>query len=109
MDDVFEIPAIVERLRGGEQPYEEFLNRGTLSVGVYHLAAGRPDLQQPHSEDEIYYVLAGDGAIEVDGKRTPVRPGSVIFVAKHAVHRFVDYPAGLTLLVIFAPARGSGG
>jgi mannose-6-phosphate isomerase-like protein (cupin superfamily) len=108
MDDYFDIPEIVERLRHGEQPYEEFLNRGSLSVGVYHLAPGRPDLQQPHTEDEIYYVLAGEGAIEVEGKRTPVRPGSVVFVAKQAAHRFIDYPSGLTLLVVFAPARGSG-
>ncbi len=107
MDDIFQVPEIVERLRGGDQPYDEFLNRGTLSVGVYQLAPGRPDLQQPHTEDEIYYVLDGEGAIEVEGKRTPVRPGSVVFVAKRAAHRFVDYPAGLTLLVVFAPARGS--
>ena len=30
----------------------------TCSVGLYVLAPGQPDLQQPHTEDEVYYVVA---------------------------------------------------
>lgn len=88
--------------------YWEFLRQTSLSAGIYRLGPDRPDPQQPHTEDEIYYVVEGQGTIEIGGERRPIGPGSVIFVEKQAVHQFVDYSAGLTLLVIFAPPRGSG-
>ncbi len=107
MADTFEVMDLLEQLQAQGQPYHEFLRRETLSAGLYHLAPGQPDPQHPHTEDEVYYVLGGEGAIEIAGEMTPVRPGSVIFVAKQVPHRFLDYPEGLTLLVIFAPPRGS--
>jgi mannose-6-phosphate isomerase-like protein (cupin superfamily) len=109
MGDVFEAADLLERQRAAGRPYLEFLRRDALSAGVYRLEAGKPDLQQPHTEDEVYYVLDGEGVVEIDGERTPVRPGSVVYIARHVRHRFVDYPAGLTLLVVFAPASGSNG
>ena len=108
MSDVFELLDVLDNLQAEGRPYYEFIQRGSLSVGIYHLAAGEPDQQRPHTEDEVYYVLSGEGRIDVDGDVTPVRPGSVLFVGKHVPHRFVDYPDGLTLLVVFAPARGTG-
>lgn len=42
------------------------------------------------------------------GETTPIKPGSIVFVGKRVPHTFLDYPDGLTLLVVFAPARGSG-
>ena len=107
MADVFDLVDVLERLQAEGRPYHEFLQRESLSVGIYHLAAGEPDLQRPHTEDEIYYVLSGEGRIDIDGDITHVRPGTVVFVAKHVPHRFVDYDEGLTLLVVFAPPRGS--
>ena len=37
----------------------EFLRVPALSLSTYHLAAGGPDPQQPHTEDEVYYVIRG--------------------------------------------------
>ena len=107
MADTFQLLDVLARLQEEGRPYYEFLNRGSLSVGIYYLTPDEPDRQQPHTEDEIYYVLSGEGSIEIDGEQTRVRPGSVVFVEKHIPHHFLDYPEGLTLLVIFAPARGS--
>ena len=109
MGERFELIEVLERLQAEGRPYYELLRRESLSVGAYHLPAGEPDRQRPHTEDEVYYVLSGEGAIEIEGERTPVRPGSVIFVEKAVEHRFVDHEEGLTVLVIFAPARGSSG
>ncbi len=104
----FQLEAVMAELQANGRPYHEFLRRESMSAGIYRLAAGERDQQQPHSEDEIYYVLAGHGAIEVDGVRTPVGVGSVLFVPRLARHRFLDFPDGLTLLVLFAPAQTRG-
>jgi len=105
--DVFELTEVLERLQAAGRPYYEFLRRDSLSAGIYHLPAGEPDPQRPHTEDEVYYILSGEGRVDIAGESTPVRPGSVIFVAKGVEHRFRDYAEGLTVLVIFAPPRGS--
>jgi mannose-6-phosphate isomerase-like protein (cupin superfamily) len=83
--------------------YIQFVNEGSLSLGLYVLPAGSVDTQLPHAEDEVYYVVEGRGAIDVAGERRDVQPGTMVFVAKHVEHRFVDIVADLSILVFFAP------
>jgi mannose-6-phosphate isomerase-like protein (cupin superfamily) len=85
--------------------YLEFLRVEALSAGLYALAAGSTDPQEPHAEDEVYYVIGGRAAIDIDGKVRPVEPGTVIFVAKGVAHSFVDIEENLEVLVLFAPAE----
>ena len=91
------------------QAYRQFINRGSLSAGLYALEAGATDPQQPHAEDEVYYVLAGRGRITVAGEERPVAAGDVIFVAAEAEHRFHDIAETLSLLVFFAPEHANLG
>jgi len=83
--------------------YTQFLNMGTMSLGIYRLGAGEVDPQQPHAEDEIYIIVEGRGKIEVAGERRMVGPGDAIFVGASVDHRFVDIEESLTMYVIFAP------
>jgi mannose-6-phosphate isomerase-like protein (cupin superfamily) len=101
--NAFEYGDISQQQAESGQPYLQFMNKGTMSLGLYVLAAGSADTQSPHEEDEIYYVVSGRGAIDVAGERRPVRPGSIVFVAKAVEHRFVDIEEDLSLLVFFAP------
>jgi mannose-6-phosphate isomerase-like protein (cupin superfamily) len=87
--------------------YYEFLREDSMSLGLYVLAAGSTDPQQPHNEDEIYYVLNGRAQITLADETKAVQPGSTIFVGKHVAHKFHDISEDLTLLVFFAPADGS--
>lgn len=86
--------------------YLQFINAGSMSLGLYVLPAGSTDEQTPHAEDEIYYVLSGRGTVEVAGERQAVQPGTSVFVAKEVDHRFLDIEEELTLLVFFAPQHG---
>ena len=78
-----------------------------LSLGTYSIPAGGVDDQQPHTEDEIYYVVAGRGRITVGDEVRDVRPGSIVFVGTAVPHHFHDITEELTLLVAFGPAEGS--
>lgn len=92
---------------GGEPHWVEHLRARDLSVGTYSLPAGSVDPQDPHSEDEIYVVLAGHGALATDTARVQVGPGSVVYVPAAEPHRFVDVVEDLVALVVFAPAEGT--
>jgi mannose-6-phosphate isomerase-like protein (cupin superfamily) len=105
--DAFELDDLIARRGASGRPYLEFLTVPDLSVGLYVLAAGQPDLQQPHTEDEVYYVISGRAKITVGDEVRDVRAGSVVFVATAVPHRFHDIVEDLTLLVAFGPAEGS--
>ena len=85
--------------RGGG--YEVVHRSPGLEIGVYVLVAPEPDHQQPHEDDEVYVVLEGSGALEVEGEQSLLREGQAMFVPAGADHRFVGYE-DLSLLVIFA-------
>jgi mannose-6-phosphate isomerase-like protein (cupin superfamily) len=95
-----------ERATAG-QLYREFLRVPDLSAGLYVLEAGATDPQSPHTEDELYYVVAGRGRITVDEETRDVRAGSLIFVAASVPHRFHDILERLEILVVFGPAEGA--
>jgi len=105
--ELFELDEVLAARHQSGQLYHEFLRADTLSAGMYVLPAGSADPQQPHSEDEIYFVAEGRGLIEVEGASRPVGPGSIVFVGTGVPHRFHSITEDLKVLVIFAPPRRS--
>jgi mannose-6-phosphate isomerase-like protein (cupin superfamily) len=103
----FEIADLIRQQGAETSPYLEFLKEGTLSMGLYVLPAGSLDKQQPHTEDEVYYVLSGRGQFRLDSENRPVQTGSIIFVAARQEHRFHSIEEELKILVFFAPAEYS--
>jgi mannose-6-phosphate isomerase-like protein (cupin superfamily) len=87
--------------------WREFLRAGSMSAGVYLIPAGVADPQNPHNEDEAYFVIAGRGGFEINGESQPVEPGTFLFVPARAPHRFHSVVEDLRLLVLFAPPEGS--
>lgn len=85
--------------------YFEFLRIPALSAGLYVLPAGSDDLQSPHQQDEMYYVVRGRARMRAGSEDHAVSEGSVIFVAAEAMHRFYEITEELTALVFFAPAE----
>lgn len=85
--------------------YHEFLCVPALSAGIYALAAGATDPQNPHTQDEVYYVISGRARFRAADEDRPVQPGDTIYVAAHVPHKFHSISQDLTLLVFFAPAE----
>ena len=105
--DAFELADVIAERAASGAPYLEFLTVPDLSIGLYVLAVGQPDLQQPHTEDEVYYVVSGRGRVTVGDEIRDIGPGAIVFVAARVAHRFHDIAEDLTLLVVFGPAEGS--
>ncbi len=101
--DAFEIDGLEAARSAAGQLYHEFLRRDSMSVGLYVLRAREADLQTPHAQDELYYVVSGHGRIRVEEHDRPVDPGSIIFVPAEVDHRFHSITSDLSILVVFAP------
>ncbi len=101
----FDLAQLVAARDAAERPYLEFLRVPALSVGLYVLPAEGTDPQQPHSEDEVYYVASGRGRILVGAEDKDVGPGAIVYVPANVEHRFHTITEELTILVFFAPAE----
>jgi len=64
------------------------------------------DPQKPHSRDEIYIVVQGQGNFFDGEKLYPVTPGSFIFVPAGAPHRFEKFSGDFTVWVAFYGPEG---
>lgn len=84
-------------------PYLEFLRLESMSGYIYELAAGTVDEQEPHDQDEIYYVVKGKSDFTVNDETVAIKPGDILYVKKFATHLFSNITEDLSLLVIFAP------
>ena len=50
---------------------------------------------------ELYYILEGEGEIELDGERHPIRPGDAILIKPGCRHRAIGK---LRALIVATPA-----
>jgi mannose-6-phosphate isomerase-like protein (cupin superfamily) len=87
--------------------WTEQLRVPDLSVGTYSIQAGAADGQQPHTEDEIYVVTAGQATFEAGPDHVHVGPGTVLYVPAGEPHRFTAITQDLAVIVVFAPAEDS--
>ena len=72
----FEVERVRARLEAGPGGYEIVHSSPGLELGVYVLVAPEPDRQQPHEDDEVYYVLGRPGCPRDRGHPGPARAGS---------------------------------
>lgn len=103
--DAYEVDDLLRELAASGRPYHEFIRTHDLSVGLYVLPADGTDTQQPHTEDEVYYVVSGRARVHVGREERAVRAGSVVFVGADVQHHFHDIDEELVLLVVFGPAE----
>ena len=105
--DAFELSDLITAREESGELYYEFLRVPAMSAGLYQLAAGSTDPQEPHTEDELYYIVQGRAQIRVGNEDAAVGPGSLVFVAANVEHRFHTITENLAVLVLFAPAEYS--
>jgi mannose-6-phosphate isomerase-like protein (cupin superfamily) len=80
------------------------LQRGTLDV-----ALGLPlhlNQQTPHAQDEIYFIIRGQGVLIHDSKRDRFQSGDLLFVAAGTEHQFEDITKDLALWRVFYGPHG---
>lgn len=61
------------------------------TVATLHLVEVKQDANAHYHKQhtEIYYILEGEGFLELDGDRVPVRPGTAVLIPPGVKHRAV--------------------
>lgn len=100
----FDLKDLEGQMEESGRPWLPFLKVPTLSTGIYTLKVGATDRQQPHDQDEVYYVLKGKAKFEAGGEKSHVEEGSILFVKAEVPHRFYEIEQDLQVLVFFSAA-----
>jgi mannose-6-phosphate isomerase-like protein (cupin superfamily) len=77
-----------------------FGNRG-LDIGILRVRVGEKDTQLPHSVDEAYFVVEGNGSIEIEGRIKPIKSADFIFISANTRHRFIVDNQDLVVIYFF--------
>src|SRR5438093_395151 len=64
---------------------------GVCVFESHHAADFRMEVSR-HDEMEVFYVLGGAGAFELEGRSQPCRADDVVLVAPGHAHRITDAP-----------------
>ncbi|TLX82015.1 MAG: cupin domain-containing protein [Thaumarchaeota archaeon] len=97
----FDTKEYIKNIPKGKSYFHTFINKDSLAAGIIRLEPGEEDTQAPHESDEIYYIIQGDGFLNVGGKDYVISEGMSYFVAKDIKHRFHGNKEELVALYFF--------
>jgi mannose-6-phosphate isomerase-like protein (cupin superfamily) len=77
------------------------MQNNSFEVGILKLEPGQKDTQGQHSEDELYFVIQGEGIIRIKDQEHQIRKGSCVFVRANTPHNFHGNKDKLIVLYVF--------
>jgi len=97
----FDTIQYLNKLKKSNSYFHTFINKKSLAAGVIFLKPGEKDTQDPHESDEIYYILDGNGFLNINDKSYRIKKEQIYFVAKNVPHYFYGNTENLSVLYFF--------
>jgi len=103
-----QIPGAPTALYPDGAPSVVTLANGNMTLKVFQPSVnpqGR-DIQQPHTQDELYLVYGGSAEIVIRGERFSACVGDAFFVPAGAIHCFEKFSSDFVTWVVFYGPQG---
>jgi len=97
----FDAIEYLNKLKKNNSYFHTFINKNSLAVGVIFLKPDENDTQEPHDSDEIYYILDGNGYLQINDKSHRIKKEEIYFVAIDGPHLFYGNTKNLSVLYFF--------
>jgi len=98
------IPEVATALEAEDVDHREVLDAGPLTVEVGRYPPGTAAPQNPHNEEELYYVVSGSGKLRVGDETHSLEAGDVVYVEPGLEHDFFDIEEEIVTMIIFGPS-----
>ena len=92
------------QLQKEEAPFTILLQHGSLQVEYF--APREVDTQNPHEQDELYFITSGHSDFYRNGEMLKCAKGDMLFVPAGMEHRFVNFSNDFATWVIFYGKKG---
>lgn len=87
--------------------FTRVMRHGSMSVEYY--APKIKDLQTPHTQDELYFIVSGKSLFIREKNQVKCMAGDVLFVPAGVHHKFENFSDDFATWVIFyGPESGEG-
>ncbi|HUR41859.1 MAG TPA: cupin domain-containing protein [Verrucomicrobiae bacterium] len=96
--------AVAKLATAGGQRWVTLLKHGNIELEYY--APQEVDPQQPHTRDEVYFIVAGRATFVMNGERREVSPGEVLLAPCGVPHRFEQISVDFATWAIFVTSGG---
>ena len=80
----------IKKLNSGDSYFKTFINKQSLASGVLLLKPNEEDTQEPHESDEIYYVINGNGFLQIKKNLIQLKRGISILLQKMCHITFME-------------------
>jgi len=97
----FDLTSYLGKIKKSSSYFYTFINKSSLTAGLLLLQPGEKDTQEPHDNDEIYYVISGDGFLKIKNKDYKISKDKIFFVEKNVDHYFHGNSKELKVLYFF--------
>jgi mannose-6-phosphate isomerase-like protein (cupin superfamily) len=100
-DNLINLDKVIEDLDDSGNYFLNVFNNKGVDLGILRLRKGELDTQLPHPVNEVYFVVDGNGFIEIEGELKPVKKHDFIFVAANVRHKFIADNQDLVVIYFF--------
>jgi len=101
-EKLIDIRSLISKMELDNSGFLNFFDLQHLQAGILRLRPGELDTQEPHSLDEIYLVLEGDGFIEIGKQVHTIKKDLFIFVPAEVRHRFYGNTKEILVVYFFS-------
>jgi mannose-6-phosphate isomerase-like protein (cupin superfamily) len=102
MKQEFDIKKYIDKIRASDNYFYTFINRQNIAAGVLVLNPDEEDTQTPHDSDELYYVVQGDGYLQINNTDYKISDGMMYFVQKNVPHKFFGNKKEIIAIYFFS-------
>ena len=102
IEKLIDIRDLIPKMDLDNSGFLDFFELEHLQVSILRLRPGEQDTQEPHSSDEVYMVLEGDGFIEIGKKSYSLKKDLFIFVPAEVKHKFYGNTKEILVLYFFS-------
>lgn len=99
---VFDLNEMMKERPSTQVGFNKFLDVESMQCGLYFLKAGSQDMQAPHDDDEVYFVVEGRAKMRIGDSEHEITPGKLLYVQATEEHSLFEIEEDMTLLVVFA-------
>jgi mannose-6-phosphate isomerase-like protein (cupin superfamily) len=99
---IIDLRELCSKMDLNNSEFLNFFDLRHLQAGLLRLKPGQSDTQEPHSSDEIYLVLEGNGFIEIGKKSYAVKKDLFIYVPANVRHKFYGNSQEISVVYFFS-------
>jgi mannose-1-phosphate guanylyltransferase len=91
-----------------ERSHIEVLNEDSMTVELGNYSSLKAAPKNPHTGDEIYYIISGTAMARVEDETYSVEAGDIVFVEAGLEHDFFNIDEDLITLIVLAGSSDPG-